>query len=197
VLYIIVIFSALLMGVVVSRLNGRWPDFNNIKFEKAWLILPSVLLQIVSSVAETRGYKFGTAATLTVTATVYVFVFLVIWFNRKYLGLWFIGIGGLLNALVMMFNGGRMPVDISRLGNEPYMAEALELIMKGSDNKHVAIDSATKIPILADIISVPGFISMGMPLISIGDIIIAAGLFLLIMQICIGLGKVKNNLEVF
>lgn len=192
-LYIIVILAALIIGVVVNRINGSWSDFNNIKFEKAWLLLPAVVLQIISSVTEVKGYRFETITTLIVNGAVFVFVFLMIWFNRKYAGLWFIGVGALLNALVMMFNGGRMPVDVGRLSTEAYMTEALDLILKGADNKHVAIDATTKIPALADIYSVPGFLGLGMPLISIGDIIIAVGLFLLCIQFVLNPRKVKNS----
>lgn len=191
-LYVVAIFAALLIGFVVNRIKGRRTNFGNVKFTKAWLILPSVLLQFISSAAEMKGYKFGTAATLTINGAVYVFVFLVIWFNRRYIGLWFLGIGGLLNAIVMMFNGGRMPVDTSRLGNEAYMEQAKQLILNGADNKHVAIDSATKIPALADIYSLPGVLGFGMPLISIGDIIISIGLFLLFMQIVLKSEKIEN-----
>lgn len=181
-LYIIVMFFAILIGIIVSYSNGSRPSFDNIKFENSWMLLPAVALQILSSISEVRGYKFGTFITLIVNGTIFCLVFLVIWLNRRYVGLWFIGLGALLNALVMLFNGGRMPVDMSLLGNEAYMTKALDLMLKGADNKHVALDAATKIPFLADIISVPGFIGLGMPVISIGDIIVAVGLFLLCLQ---------------
>ena len=181
-LYFVVMFFALLIGIVVNYINGSRPSFDNIKLENSWLLLPAVVLQILSSFAEVRGYKFGTLITLIVNGTVFCLVFLVIWFNRKYVGLWFIGSGALLNALVMLFNGGRMPVDMSLLGNEAYMAYALDLMQKGADNKHVALDGATKIPVLADIISLPGFLGLGMPVISIGDIVVAVGVFLLCLQ---------------
>ena len=47
------------------------------------------------------------------------------------------------------------------------------------------LDEATRIPILADIISLPGFLGLGMPVISIGDIIVAVGVFLLCLQFVI------------
>lgn len=192
-LYIIVIIFAFFIGIVVSRLNGRWPSFNSIRFEKSWLLLPAVVLQILSSIAEAMGHKFGTVITFAVNGMVFVFLFLVIWFNRRYAGLWFIGLGAFLNALVMMFNGGRMPVDVSLLGDEEYMFEAVYLILRGADNKHVAINSATRIPILADIVSVPSFIGLGMPLISVGDIIVAVGLFLLCLQFVLKPRNRKNE----
>ncbi len=191
-LYIVVMFFAFLIGIIVSYSNGSRPSFDNIKFENSWLLLPAVVLQILSSIAEVRGYKFGTFITLIVNGTIFCLVFLVIWFNRRYVGLWFIGLGALLNALVMLFNGGRMPVDMSLLGNEAYMTEALDLMLRGADNKHVALDAATNIPVLADIISVPGFIGLGMPVISIGDIIVAVGLFLLCLQFILKPRKIGN-----
>jgi hypothetical protein len=185
VLYIVVMFFALLIGIFITHINGRKPSFSNIKFEKSWLLLIAVALQILSSIAEVREYKFATSIAWMVNGTIFCLAFLVIWFNREYFGLWFIGLGAFLNALVMLLNGGRMPVDMSLLGNEAYMAKALDLMQRGADSKHVALDEATRIPILADIISLPGFLGLGMPVISIGDIIVAVGVFLLCLQFVI------------
>ncbi|NLL06554.1 MAG: DUF5317 domain-containing protein [Clostridiaceae bacterium] len=184
-LYIVVMFFALLIGIFITHINGRKPSFSNIKFEKSWLLLIAVALQILSSIAEVREYKFATSIAWMVNGTIFCLAFLVIWFNREYFGLWFIGLGAFLNALVMLLNGGRMPVDMSLLGNEAYMAKALDLMQRGADSKHVALDEATRIPILADIISLPGFLGLGMPVISIGDIIVAVGVFLLCLQFVI------------
>ena len=184
-LYITVIVSALLIGFVIGRLKGIRPDISDIKFNKSWLLIPAVGLQILSGIAEAKGLKFGTLLTLAVNGVVFGIVFLVIWINRRYIGLWFIGFGALLNALVMLFNGGRMPVNISLVDNKPYMADSIKLIISGMDNKHAVINTATKLPILADIISVPGFLGLGMPIISIGDIIVAIGLFVLCLQFCL------------
>lgn len=184
-LYITVIFSALLIGIVISRIRGRRPSINNIKLKKSWLLLPSLALQILSGIAEAKGLKFNIPVALIVNSAVFGFVFLLVWANRRYIGLWFIGLGALSNALVMVFNGGRMPVDISLLGDKAYLAEYVDLIVKGADNKHVVINVATKLPFLADVICIPGFLGLGMPLISIGDIIVAVGLFVLCLQFCL------------
>lgn len=184
-LYIIVILFAILIGIVVSKVKGSKPDLNNIKLKKPWLILPSLVLQILSSIAETKGIKFNMPVTLIINTAVFAFVFLLVWANRRYIGLWFIGLGALLNSLVMVFNGGRMPVDISLLGDKAYLAEYVDLIVRDADNKHALISEATRLPFLADVISLPGFLGLGMPLISIGDIIVAVGLFVLCLQFCI------------
>ncbi|OPZ90209.1 MAG: hypothetical protein BWY74_02410 [Firmicutes bacterium ADurb.Bin419] len=184
-LYITVILSALLIGIVVGRSKGRKPSLDNIKFKCPWLLLPSVALQILSSIAEAQGLKFSILVAVIVNSMVFGFVFLLVWINRGYIGLWFIGAGALSNALVMVFNGGRMPVDISLLDDKAYLAEYVDLIMRDADNKHALIDAATKLPFLADVIKAPGFLGLGMPLISIGDIIVAVGLFVLCLQFCL------------
>ncbi len=194
-LYVTVIFSALLIGIVVSRVKGGNPSINNIKFKSPWLLLPGLVLQILSSIAEAKGLKFNMPVALIINSAVFGFVFLLVWANRRYIGLWFIGLGALSNALVMMFNGGRMPVDISLLGDKAYLAEYIDLIVRGADNKHAVINVATKLPFLADVISLPGFLGLGMPLISIGDIIVAVGLFVLCLQFCLynEVDKLKNT----
>ncbi len=184
-LYITVIFSALLIGIMVSRIKGGNPSIDNINFKSPWLLLPSVALQILSGIAEAKGLKFSILVALIVNSMVFGFVFLLVWINRRYIGLWFIGAGALSNALVMVFNAGRMPVDVSLLGDKAYLAEYVDLIVRDADNKHVLINEATKLPFLADVIKVPGFLGLGMPLISIGDIIVAVGLFVLCLQFCL------------
>ncbi|GAE87108.1 hypothetical protein JCM21531_453 [Acetivibrio straminisolvens JCM 21531] len=57
------------------------------------------------------------------------------------------------------------------------------MILSGADNKHVVISSTTKLKFLADVIYLPGFIGKGMGVVSIGDLVVALGLFIFIFEL--------------
>nr|WP_243467051.1 DUF5317 family protein [Acetivibrio straminisolvens] len=61
--------------------------------------------------------------------------------------------------------------------------EVTEMILSGADNKHVVISSTTKLKFLADVIYLPGFIGKGMGVVSIGDLVVALGLFIFIFEL--------------
>ena len=86
----------------------------------------------------------------------FVLLFVALWYNRKHLGLWIIALGASLNALVMMVNGGRMPVSLEKLVKVD-MPEFIELIKSGADNKHVVMSEATKLNFWQIYFIYPGF----------------------------------------
>lgn len=87
--------------------------------------------------------------------------------NSKYMGCLIYGIGTLANVLPIIFNDGKMPVDITKVG---YVGMQM-------DFKHSIITDSTNLEFLCDVFSLPGILSWGMQVISIGDIIIAVGMF--------------------
>jgi len=117
-----------------------------------------------------------------IQAVVFVLLLFCFWFNREYIGLWFVGLGASLNALVMLVNGGRMPVSLEAM-QKAGIKEVTEMIMSGADNKHAVISSTTKLKFLADIIHLPGFIGQGMGVVSIGDLVVALGLFVFVFEL--------------
>jgi len=96
--------------------------------------------------------------------------------------LWFVGLGASLNALVMLVNGGRMPVSLEAM-QKAGIKEVTEMIMSGADNKHAVISSTTKLKFLADIYICPVFIGQGMGVVSIGDLVVALGLFVFVFEL--------------
>jgi len=106
----------------------------------------------------------------------YLFLFLFIWYNRNRKEILVLGIGILLNFAVIMANQGSMPIsqDILKI---PSLAEKFQSIVSGGLSEYHLMTESTILWFLGDIFYVPildpGFMS-------IGDIIIAIGVFLLI-----------------
>lgn len=107
----------------------------------------------------------------------YALITFAVWFNRQIAGFSLIGAGMMLNFTVIALNGGHMPAIASNLAKIGY-PEAAALLTSGQMvNNSVLLDSGTRLGFLGDIFYLPGpFPSPNV--FSVGDIFIAAGIFL-------------------
>lgn len=103
----------------------------------------------------------------------FVLVLMFMFYNRKQLSVLIVGVGTLLNLIVMIFNSGKMPVLTD---------------MSVTDLRHSVMTGESKLKILGDIIDLPYPLSIGMAKSSIGDIIIFVGLMFIVAQL---VGKEK------
>ena len=102
------IAAGCLAGLIRSRIRGKpyqLPDFS-----QAWLVLVAVIPQLlIFQIPDTAGWFSDTAAAgVLVISQLILLVF--IWFNRDRIGMRILGLGLLLNLLVITLNGGLMPV---------------------------------------------------------------------------------------
>lgn len=105
---------------------------------------------------------------------------LLVWFtalNLSHTGLRLVLLGILLNFLVIGANGGRMPA-------LPAAAERagvdMTTVMAGRGHKHVVMTEQTRLAFLGDVIPLVTPINR---IISIGDVFVMAGSFLLVQEI--------------
>lgn len=97
-----------------------------------------------------------------------------VWLNRRVSGLPLIGLGLMLNTLVIALNGGQMPVDPAQLAAKGGLNELLEMEMMGQWSTFSVMGEETRLAFLGDWLPVP------MPfrdpvILSPGDLLIAAG----------------------
>lgn len=173
---------ALAFGTAVGLLlKGRLINITEVKFEKMWMILGAFALQAVYRIAGTIGFDAAGNYAQVVYVLSYAVLLLAFWYNRYFIGIALIGMGTFLNALVIAANGGKMPVSRSILENAQ-MAEALNVLQSGLDNKHILADAGTRLTFLSDIIPLPRYLNLLMYVVSIGDLFVVAGLFALALQ---------------
>jgi hypothetical protein len=159
----IVIFSfivALLRGGKITE----FPKFHNTTF-----FLISVFLQGCSVWQPQWGGGLVSLA--------YLMLLIFFYGNREHEDMRIFMIGWLFNALAIWSNFGKMPIDIEEARKLPYSVES---IVNGTDFKHTVLNSSTNLPFLTDIIYMPFPIAR---VISVGDIFIMLGAFLLIQRI--------------
>lgn len=154
------LFICLILGVILRILNKS----------KTYINLKNKILLYITIILN-LGYRIG-AYFINVTSVLIpieiISLFLIVTFickNKEYAGVLTIGIGYILNLIVMLFNNGKMPV----------LTNIIQL-----DYRHVPITALTKLRLLADVIYLPYPLDIGMKVSSIGDLIIGIGIMLII-----------------
>ncbi|TYQ12865.1 UNVERIFIED_CONTAM: hypothetical protein Cloal_3903 [Acetivibrio alkalicellulosi] len=181
-LYLVAIFIAIVIGTFIGIKKGRRFDISCVKFEKIWLVIIAFGVQSITRIMGFKGITILLDYSLIINGIVFALLFTCLWYNRKYAGLWIVGAGAFLNALVMMVNNGKMPVS-AKILEEAQLIEAIDMLNKGMNSKHVIIDEATRLGFLADIIHLPGFLGVGILAISIGDLFVAVGIFVFVLEL--------------
>jgi hypothetical protein len=178
------VYDGIIIGLIVGLIRAGWRNgltaLSQLRI-RGGLIFP-ILLAIqfvvfslqdsIPFIAQYSGYMF---------MIVYAVGLYVLWLNRKEKGFWWISVGVALNFIVMLMNGGRMPVSLEAASVlDPVYIQMLKdgVVI----NKHVLLDDSTYLPFLGDIIplSSPYPITQA---ISIGDVIMNLGIFIYLQHV--------------
>lgn len=177
-LYILAMCLGLVTGLL---LKGKISNLADIKISKVWLVLLAFAIQTFARIMGARGSRLAIDNTFIIQLIVFFMLAAGFWFNRQYAGMLISGTGYLMNALVIMVNGGKMPVSADVIAKTK-ISHFADVIKSGADIKHVIMNESTKLGFLADKIRVPGFLGTMMQVVSIGDIIIILGIFILTVE---------------
>ncbi|MBD0383192.1 DUF5317 domain-containing protein [Paenibacillus sedimenti] len=178
------VYDGILIGLIVGFIRAGFRNGLQALSEvriRGGLIFPVLLLfQFLliflqdhsQFLAQNNGYLF---------LLVYFVGLYVVWLNRHEKGFWFIFAGVALNTLVMLVNGGRMPVSEEAASVlDPYYLKMLK--EDPVVYKHILMTESTRLPFLGDIIS----LSAPYPrrqAISIGDVIMNFGIFIYLQKV--------------
>lgn len=154
--------------VVALFRKGRFdlPKFQAVYFLGASIVMQLIAIFIHLSVIESILVSISYLTTM---------LFLV--YNSKYEEMRIVMIGWLLNAIAIWTNFGRMPVDLEQAKKLPFPIDSL---LDGTDWKHTVATDTTHFSILGDIFYLPFPVQRVM---SIGDIFLVIGIFLLIQRL--------------
>src|SRR5688572_24476569 len=170
------VVASLVIGSIIGLVRGgSFRRLEEVKLRRLPVVFVGVAFQVASVIAE-QNLLGGLAFAFTIGSFVSI-----AWFagaNRREIGMPLIALGALSNVAVIVANGG-MPVSrhAMRLAG---LAENLRanLFVRGA---HHPMTSDTRLPFLADIIP----LRYG-TVVSVGDLLIWAGLMLLLQQLMVG-----------
>jgi hypothetical protein len=170
-----VILPVVLLLVVVGAVLGGADLTRLARVRVRWIpaILAALGIQIVIIRVLPASFPLGVAASIHVFTYGLAAAFLVV--NRSVIGLWIIGVGGMLNLTAIVTNGGVMPATARA------MAAAGMSDTAGFENS--AVRAHAHFAFLGDVFATP----KGVPLanvFSIGDVLIVLGTAALVWGIC-------------
>lgn len=163
----------LLYGLLIRK--GNWRSILHKHFRLLWLLFAAVLIEMVLVTPYLDKWQMA-ASILPVLRTVlalcqYGLMLVFLFVNSRKPGVLAVFAGTFLNGLVIVLNQGRMPVGqaVSRFG-----AEAAEKV-SAAPGYFLAAGSESLL-FLGDVLP---FWTLGWYMISVGDLLIAVGLFFL------------------
>ena len=173
---------ALLCGLMVGwARGGSLVRLAHFPLRCSWLILIAFLLQIVafSPQLESPGWSDRLGPALYISSI--LVLLLAVGLNLSLSGMKILGLGLLLNFLVIAANGGYMPVPLDNLARSGMSLRAELLRAKGHLFNSTVLTSETRLSFLADIFFLPSWLPFS-NVFSIGDVFIGIGAFILVLQ---------------
>ncbi|MEH6956390.1 DUF5317 domain-containing protein [Neobacillus drentensis] len=184
------VFDGIIISFIVGFLRkGNLRALAQLKLMWGW-IFPLLLIVELAVFSLQNDSKFLGQISGYIYIVVYVLGLLFLFMNRKNPGFILILLGVFLNFLVMVLNGGRMPVSLDAASILP--AGYLDVFKEQLYAKHTALTESTKLGILGDIIPITDPYPRTQ-IISIGDIIMNIGAFLFIQYLMLRYPHSKNE----
>ncbi len=168
--------ETLVISIILGKLRGgKLANLADISLAKWGFIPAGFFLSYISISLITQGNSFLMKNFVFIQLASNSLLLLTLYFNRKIKPFNLVTMGIVSNVIPMTFNGGRMPVSQWAL-QKAGLVEELSLIADNRIVTHTLIDSNTDFVFLADTIP------LIYKVISIGDIFIALGIFLIIQN---------------
>ena len=175
-LFFAVIAAALVIAVIIG---GDVRRLSQIRIQHVELLLAAFAVKVAVAILGTTHSPVAVTVARPLNVIGAVLLLAVVWFNRRIPGALVFGAGLSLNLIVIVSFGGRMPVLLPRDvdPNSPVLA----LLRGGLDPLHVALSHPQGLWFIGDVFAIPG-IGGHSSLVSIGDLLMAAGVAWLIIR---------------
>ncbi|HAJ31774.1 MAG TPA: hypothetical protein DCK79_00085 [Candidatus Atribacteria bacterium] len=186
-LYAYIIIISIIIGL--AR-NGKLSSLSQISLKRIELIVLACLIQAGLVFLEPKKVKFVLDYSSYMIIFSYIVLLLAVWYNKELKGMNFITLGIIFNFVVIIANGGHMPVLLSSLYKAGLDDFAL-VLKEGTYVTHTLITEKTLFRFLADVIP----LSPPLPdpsVVSAGDFLMFYGVFSLIQNAMV---KKQNSEE--
>lgn len=176
-LFFAVIAGALVIAVVIG---GDVRRLAQLRIRHIELLIAALAAKVSVALLGTSHSQVALNAARPLNVIGAVLLLGVAIFNRRIPGAIVFGLGLLSNLAAILWFGGRMPVLLPS-GFEPTADGALPALRQGLDPLHVLLAHPQGLWFLGDIIEIPGILGRT-SLVSVGDLLMAAGIAYLIIR---------------
>jgi hypothetical protein len=165
---------AIVLAVIIGYiLKGRLGNLEQIRIRGINFIIVAFIMEYIIVLLIKNSIIKHSIYTYILDLIMYSLLFIFTYLNKDNKLIFCMGIGFLLNAIPIFFNGGAMPVGVKAM---TMTSSDINIKMKGL---YTFVDENTRFWYLGDVIPFRGFIKS---MISIGDIIAAIGMMLIIIK---------------
>ncbi len=178
-----ILLPVILVGVVVALLRGgSMRQLATLPFRLGWLAVLCLAAQVyvIFAPADRLEAERGLHALMVVGS--YALLVAVVWFNRRLPAMPVIGLGLILNLVVILANGGFMPVsrEATLAAGTRTPQEVVQEGVRLPKSKDVLLSiENTRLWFLSDTIAVPPPVGR---VFSVGDLVLAIGVFALLQS---------------
>ncbi len=173
-----ILLAGIVAAIAVALLRGgSFKYLSNIQIRWAWLALAALTIQVVL-IRLLPGWSAGARFLFPLT---HLAILTVAWVNRSLRGMWLLAIGVALNLLVMVVNGGFMPVTPEGLVQAGIAGsvESVRLYTRVGYSKSVVMPGdEIALRWLSDTIALRPI----QTIVSIGDVLMVPGVFLIVEE---------------
>jgi len=175
--YVYIIIISIIIGLLR---NGKLSSLSQISLKRTELIVLACLIQGGIIFLGSRNIKFVLDYSSYMIIFSYVVLLLAVLYNKNIKGMKIIALGIIFNFIVIVANGGHMPVLLSSLFKVGLNDFAL-VLKEGTYVTHTLITEKTLFGFLADVIPLPSPFP-DPSVVSVGDFLMFYGVFSLIQN---------------
>jgi hypothetical protein len=176
-LFFAVIAGALVIAVVIG---GDVRRLAQLRIRHVELLIAALAAKVSVALLGTSHAQVALNAARPLNVIGALLLLAVAVLNRRIPGAILFGLGLTSNLAAIVWFGGRMPV-LLPVGFEPTPGGALPALRQGLDPLHVLLSHPQGLWFLGDIVEIPGILGRT-SLVSVGDLLMAAGIAYLIVR---------------
>jgi hypothetical protein len=178
------IIEGLGTSLVVGKLRGgKFSYLKDAEIHKWYLIVSAFLIEFIAVFLSAKGYQFISNNIYSIHLISYCLLFVGTYFNANRLSFKIVMVGIFLNFLVIMLNGGQMPVSQDAMIRAGLTGD-LDALLSGEIITHTVIGKDTVLKFLGDIF----ILAKPYPkpkVFSLGDVFLAIGVFVYIQEMMV------------